>query len=64
MKSERKWQPIETAPTSGYFLVANDLGEVAHCEMQSQHKIVSGVWTWGKNATRWMPLPAPPKETA
>jgi hypothetical protein len=59
LEAERRWRPIETAPKVGYFLVANAIGEVASCEASRLGRLVSGKWTFGQNATCWMPLPPP-----
>lgn len=63
-----EWQPIETAPKVGMYLVANALGQV--CPIQyhygDHHGIIQNLpgshdWSFGEPSTHWMPLPEPPK---
>jgi hypothetical protein len=61
------WQPIETAPKDGQFILANSRGEVCPCQSRDGHRVVSNMpgysdWTYGANATHWQPMPAPPTE--
>ena len=60
-----EWQPIESAPRNGLYLIANALGEVCAAESDEGHRFVFNNvrfanWTFGAPATHWMPLPAPP----
>lgn len=60
------WQPINTAPKDGSYIICNRLGEVCPCQSRDGHRIVSNMpgfadWTWPEAATGWMPLPKPPK---
>lgn len=61
------WQPIETAPEEGVYIVANELGEVLPCRADGYGRILTNLpghadWTWGNDATHWRPLPDPPAD--
>lgn len=58
------WQPIETAPKDGLYLITNGLGEVCPVQSRGGHRVVNNMvgfadWTYGEPATGWQPLPAP-----
>lgn len=59
-----EWQPIETADKTKTIIVTNDLGEVCPAIWNEHHWIVQNSygnpWTYGHDATHWMPLPNPP----
>ena len=58
-----EWQPIETAPKDGSFiLLATPKGRIA----DGFWSLVYGVWSWPYvmvEPTHWMPLPTPPKRS-
>lgn len=60
------WLPISTAPkVDGYYMVANDRGQVCPLQRSQGHGIVQNMvgvadWDYGSTATHWRPLPAPP----
>lgn len=56
------WQPIETAPEEGGFLVAKSdmIGFALHGTRDLEKFPESG---WSGNPTHWQPLPAPPGTT-
>jgi len=56
------WQPIETAPEEGGFLVARPdmIGFALHGTRDLEKFPESG---WSGNPTHWQPLPAPPGTT-
>jgi hypothetical protein len=70
------WEPIETAPKDGSVILLcwpfGDHVDGPHIETGSWMKLSgyaahwcrAGKWTPGLDPTHWMPLPAPPKETA
>lgn len=63
-----EWQPIETAPKNGSYIIANRLGEVCPCTARDGERVVANHpgyndWTWPEPATLWQPLPTPPKST-
>ena len=57
------WQPIDTAPKDGSFLVQMDNGEmhVAKVHKGARIMIVGGAFSFDRTEkpTHWMPLPAP-----
>lgn len=62
------WQPIDTQPKKGMYLIANAKKEV--CPVQWGHEAHHGIiqncvgfndWTLGEPPTHWMPLPAAPQ---
>lgn len=64
-----QWQPIETAPREGNFLIAYDNGNVVcgHYLDNSHTRIpfagvrpLHGAERIGSKITHWMPLPPPP----
>ena len=60
-----EWQPIETAPWDGAYLIANAKGEVCPCQSRKGERIVSNMpgyndWSFGELATSWAPFPSPP----
>lgn len=63
-----EWQPIETAPMDGSWVLLWDNGR---CVIGKWQQIVGSYWAWDANAsgapayeiegpTHWMPLPDPP----
>ena len=67
LRAALAWQPIESAPRDGSFLIANALGEVCPCQSRDGHRIASNMpghadWTWRERATHWLPLPPPPAQ--
>ena len=63
LKAENEWQPIETAPKDGSFiLLATPKGRIA----DGFWSLVYGVWSWPYvkvEPTHWMPLPTPPERS-
>ena|SRR5687768_2859556 len=62
------WQPIETAPKDGGYIVTNRKQQVAFCDVRGGQRIIHNVagfveWDWDQPATHWQPLPAPPTIT-
>ena len=61
-----EWQPIDTAPKDGRWLLVTWAGKVNRCEAM-QYLPETGDWMWwdgdcARDApTHWMPLPEPPK---
>lgn len=65
LRAERAWQPIESAPVWGAYLVTNAKGEVCSCQSGRDQRLINNLpgvadWTWSEPATHWQPLPAPP----
>lgn len=63
-----EWQPIETAPRDGVFLVYLEsalTGSRVHCARWHPNvKTIGTVFHFdAPKPTHWMPLPAPPKDT-
>lgn len=62
-----EWQPIETAPTAGIFLVYMPL-EREDRKMQVANwrpnvKVIGGLFSFDcEPVTHWMPLPEPPSD--
>jgi hypothetical protein len=66
-----EWQPIETAPTKGWFLAYRLIDGVPMIEQARWktdflgRKCVGGIsWSYGEQSmpTHWMPLPATPSK--
>ena len=55
------WQPIETAPRDGAYIICNDRHEVGFASMDNIDQPICCGLTWGSKLTHWMPLPDPPK---
>jgi hypothetical protein len=59
-----EWQPIETAPKDGRFLVFLSDGavEVAKRIPNSKTMVIGGAFSFDRSEkpTHWMPLPEPP----
>lgn len=61
-----EWQPIETAPEEGEFLVFNG-EEVTFASRDSDGLFWTMGYRWGEHGqmlhlTHWMPLPEPPEQ--
>ncbi len=58
------WQPIETAPKDGTFLVymPNERIKVQAARFHPNVKVIGGVFAFElTKPTHWMPLPEPPE---
>ena len=65
-----EWQPIETAPKEGAFIVWLDAvdgvmhSRVAVMSVHPNINVINGQFTFDMpNPTHWMPLPTPPETT-
>ena len=60
-----EWQPIETAPKNGIFLVympTDTRLPIQTAKWSPTIKVVGGVFSFdAEPITHWMPLPPPPK---
>lgn len=61
-----EWQPIETAPKDGCFIVCSDDRSVCPCQSRDGHRVIQNMpgfanWEYGEIAVLWQPLPEPPK---
>lgn len=62
-----EWQPIETAPRTGeYLLLGSSVHEAVIYGRWSWQTRCNGCWVMGRKRiegtlTHWMPLPTPPK---
>lgn len=61
------WQPIETAPKDGGYVVTNRKRQVAFCDSRNGERTIHNVagfveWDWPEPATLWQPLPKPPRQ--
>jgi len=60
-----KWEPIDTAPKDGRWVLVTWTGQPHRCEAMKY--VESGEWMWWegdtttKPPTHWQPLPAPPQ---
>lgn len=63
---QREWQPIETAPESGRFLVYmpdGALHQIQAAHYEPNFKIIGDHFAYEQSKpTHWMPLPDPPEE--
>jgi hypothetical protein len=60
-----EWQPKDTMPADGMFLVANAKGDVCPMTSRVGHRVVQHMpgfadWSYGERVTAWMPFPEPP----
>lgn len=70
LKAATKWQPIETAPRDGTWVLCYSEGVISHAFWESNE--FDGDCHWGgkdwyypkwSQPTHWMPAPAPPEGT-
>ena len=59
-ETDNNWQPIETAPKDGTFVI---LFDPKGAEVISSYWVDNGYWVNCKKPTKWQPLPEPPNES-